>query len=454
MINYSKNLNVNNNYDVIVLGGGTTGVLAALSAAKEGAKVLIIESQSSLGGTQTNSLVTPIMGARIPGGTAHPSLSFEINELYQEIDNHASDKDTSLTYFFPETMKYVYDKLCLKYGVDISYSAHYTDVEVENDEIKYVVVLEKKGLVAYQAKCYIDTTGDALVALDTKDAIPYPNPQTNVNQAVSLRFEMGYIDLEKTGKFLRENGQPHRTNYPRLSLNNWICPGVNDLIKLAISKGEFTELDASHFQTFTIPGKPDMLCFNCPELNANIDVVDHNFQSKMMSKGYEAVFRMANFMRKYIPGFENAIVTNIATMLGVRQSSKLEGVYTLTTEDVFGYKKFDDGIAASNYPVDVHGFSIKERTYADVPQEERYYEIPFRSLVPAKTKNLLVAGRSASFDFLAQSSARVQHTCRAMGEAVGIGAALMVKNNITCQEIDGVKVRSIMLERGMDVPKR
>ncbi len=448
---YNKKIEVNKNYDVIVVGGGTSGVIAAISAAKEGMKVLILEELSSLGGTQTNALVTPIMGARVNGATAHGSISYEINEMYQEIDGHLSDSSTSLTYFFPMTMKIVYARIIEKYGIDVLYNAKFVDAIKKDDEIDYLVVALKLGLQGFKAQAYIDTTGDALVALSLGAANVMVYEETGRNQAVSLRFELNNVDLDKTGKMMEELGQPYRLKYPFLSLGRqYIAP----LLEEGVKNGDLLPLDLSHFQAFSMPGKVNTLCFNCPELGVLDNVFDDFEMSKKVNYGYEAVLRMATFVRKYFKGCEDATVSNIASMVGVRQSVALDALYTLTIEEVFAYKKFNDGIAFSNYPVDIHGAKEMKLEYdLSLPISERYYEIPFRTLIPKTINNLIVAGRSSGFDFGAQSSARVQHTCRAMGEAAGIGASLMVKNNLNNKEINGEEVRKIILTRGGDFPE-
>ena len=185
--------------------------------------------------------------------------------------------------------------------------------------------------------------------------------------------------------------------------------------------------------------------FNCPELTTKENVVDAEFMTQKQLEGKKAIMRLRKFLRDYIPGFENAYITSIAQLVGFRESRRIEAEYMLTIEDVLTYRKFPDGIAASHYPVDVHGVddvSLGLKYQHDVPADEQYWEVPFRVMIPKTLDNVLTAGRCAGMDFRAQSAARIQPTCRSMGEAAGIAAAMAVKNEaVRFNEIDGTAVR-------------
>ncbi|MBQ6255599.1 MAG: FAD-dependent oxidoreductase, partial [Clostridia bacterium] len=146
---------------------------------------------------------------------------------------------------------------------------------------------------------------------------------------------------------------------------------------------------------------------------------------------------------KHLPGFENAYIAQISPMVGIREGRRAVTEYVLTTEDAFFWRKFDDAVAQTNYPVDVHGRKLLNQDLARKDDEPRkYYEIPFRSLIVKGVDNLLVAGRNIGAEFIAQSSLRIIPTCRALGEAAGIAAALDLN--------DGSLIRAEMIKRGAE----
>ncbi len=140
--------------------------------------------------------------------------------------------------------------------------------------------------------------------------------------------------------------------------------------------------------------------------------------------------RISRFCKKYLPGFENSYVCQIAPHIGVRESRRLIGQYVLTADDILSGRKFEDAIASSNWPIDIHPSKLNEKGQLRHPKDGDYYQIPLRSLLPKETeiKNLIVAGRCLSATFEAQGSARIQANCWSMGEAAGLLAAKRVKN--------------------------
>ncbi len=218
------------------------------------------------------------------------------------------------------------------------------------------------------------------------------------------------------------------------------------------AEGYITENDTLHFQTFPVTGKPGCLSFNCPDLGRAVNVIDARYMSRQQISGKLSVLRLANFVKNCVPGFENAFITQISPVLGIRDSRRIHAEYTMTKDDVFQYRKFTDGIAVSNYPLDAHGetaYGAGEGTYSEsIYPMERYYEVPFRSLIPVGVDNVLCAGRCAGTDFFAQSTTRIQHTCQYMGEAAGIGCRLAIEKALPFREINGGYIRQKMGEYG------
>jgi hypothetical protein len=435
-------------YDVIIVGGGTSGAAAGISAAREGLKTLIIEQYGSLGGTQTMGLVTPMMSAYIENNSGHCSISKEINGRMLEAGKAAYNGSF---FFDPTYLKFVLENMSVESGCDLMYHTMLADAAVSGGNIEYITVHNKSGLSAYKAARYVDCTGDADLAY--KAGVPCGSGNDGgTNQAVSLRFEMANVNLDALSEYLKTNGQTEQTEYPMLHSDGFgCCPALRALTLEKRREGLLTQSDIAHFQFTTIPGKPSQISFNCPELGVGKNVNSAEFVSKKQIEGKKAINRIANFAKSFIPGFENAYVCEIAPMLGIRESRRIHAERVLTYKDVAERRKFDDGICVSNYPVDVHGVESDVVNGAFDAAFREYWEIPFRSLIPLTIDNLLAAGRCAGFDFAAQSAARVQHSCRAMGEAAGIACGLSIDQNAPFRKMDYSKLKKILFSRSENV---
>lgn len=436
------------NYDVLIAGGGTSGVIAGISAAREGLKVLVIERMNALGGTQTFSLVTPLMEPGIPGKEAVSSSIGE--EIRQKMINKGH---CDWMWFDPEMLKFVLEDVLIESGAEVIYQSEVIDIIKDGQEIKAAIIYTGTDFVAVEARCFIDCTGDADMAIQAGCKYHSGNSK-GTNQSASLRFEMSGVDIEKVSEYLKRTEQKIWLEYPKLQLCS-VDGGMSEDFKMraknACTGGELTPLDISHLQMFSVPGRKDTINFNCPEIGADKNVIEAMNLTKRMIEGRKAIERIAGFMKNEIPGFENAYISNTASMAGIRESNRIDAEYQCTSEDIVNYHKFNDGILMSNYKIDIHGASEelgRSISYKDIPESEMYFELPYRSIVAKGVDNLLVCGRCAGMDFYAQSALRVQFCCQAMGEAAGIAAAAVIKNNISCREVDGTKVRNIMKERG------
>ncbi|MGL4977963.1 MAG: FAD-dependent oxidoreductase, partial [Cetobacterium sp.] len=223
-----------------------------------------------------------------------------------------------------------------------------------------------------------------------------------------------------------------------------------------ITKGLLTERDAKYFQGFTVPNKIGAFYLNCPELDSNIDVMDGFQVSQQMIEGRQTIKRYIQFFKKMFPGFENAHISQIANFVGIRESIRIKGEYLLSKNDVISCKKQKDSIARCNWYMDIHGLSKEEQSELEeeqkmaklLPINERYYDIPYRSLYSKKVKNLLVVGRCISVDFEAQSSMRIQPVCRALGEAAGYASKIALDSNKKIIDVTGEEIQKKMIKNG------
>lgn len=432
-------------YDVVVLGAGTAGAAAAIAAADCGAKVLVVEQFGSAGGSSALGLVTPLMSPGIAGKPQCSYVGLEIiDRLYRE---NACDGDKKC-FFDPVMLSVVLEEMLYERGVKMLYHTMITGVEMERGHIKGVKISNASGSSVVRAsRRYIDATGDALVCHFADLTTMHGDEETHKNQPCSLRYLIGGIDTDRFWKFLTEirgtPDAPRPDNYDGAATFGQGSWALNPLFQKAAEDGELAKEDALYWQFFTVPGRRDVIAFNCPEFFDMDDITNAENQSAVQVQGKLRILRHLRFYRRHLPGFENAYLAQIASMVGIREGRRAVTEYVMTTEDAFSWRKFDDAIAQSNYPVDVHGKKLLNRKLTRNDGEPRkYYEIPFRCLIVKGADNLLVAGRNVGAEFIAQSSMRIIPTCRAMGEAAGIAAALGLN--------DGSLIRAEMIRRGAE----
>lgn len=439
--------------DVVVCGGGTAGVHAAVAAANEGMKVILIEQFGSVGGTAGNALVTPVMHTHIEGD---PDCSYITKLLNQKMKAIGGESHEGRN-FDPLILRIASEQLCLEAGVKMLYYHFVSGVISENGVVKGIVTVSKSGEYVIEGKVFIDATGDGDVSVLAGAEYTKGNPETGKCQPISLRYIVSGVDIAAFGEFikseLKRTGVSKGAHYDGktayaacTATDDWT---LTDLFKQAIAAGDLTEDDKVYWQVFQLPNRNDTLAFNNPEFFEFVDGTNAVDLTKAQTDGKEAILRQMKFYKKYMKGFENAYISEIAPMVGVRESRHIVTEYVMTSEDLLGKRKFDDAFCQSNYPVDIHGKNLRYgHKVTPVDDGKPWYEIPFKSLVVKGFDNLFVAGRCLGSEFLAQSSLRVQQSVRSSGEAAGIGAALMLKNGVKAKDVDGRLVRKIMEDKG------
>ncbi len=441
--------------DVLVAGGGSAGVAAAVSAAKAGAKTILIEKSTFLGGVATGGLVTPMMKNALDagkGGVTPPltkGLFLEVCNRLVKAGGGATFKDGNPGWFNPEVYKWVLDEMCLEAGVKLMFDNQIVAVKtLRATSLEKVVIINKSGCFSISAKEFIDCTGDGdLISLA---GVSYESGQDNARQAMSLRFMMSGVDLNIFAKWLKENDKSGDSPVYFLDNGDILLSSAYTFEKewtlkpffdKAFKNGDLKKEDAAYFQVFSVPGSPGLLAFNCPRItpeNKSLDPLNNDDTSWVLTTGRQMIKRISNFCKKYLPGFSKSYVCQIAPLIGIRESRRLIGQYVLSTEDILSGKKFEDSIANSNWPIDIHPSKMRRGEVTSPlrhPPKGDYYQIPLRSLLPKENeiKNLIVAGRCLSATFEAQGSARIQANCWAMGEAAGKLAAKRVNYSLHSQ---------------------
>ncbi len=440
-------------YDIVVVGGGTAGVIAAIAAAESGKDVLIAERGYSLGGSATMAQVTPLMGTRI-GPYRNSYIGTRLQTLLEERGYTAGPWETAeKTMFSPVTLSVTLEDMVRDAGVDVLYGAAFVNTVREGMRITAVLVQTLEGLVAIDTKFVIDGTGDAQVAFTCDCPMEAGNPENRYdNQNMSLRFAVGNIHFRELRKALYDMGYSEDDENCTASIymakdSNNVDDVFAQLFRKGVQTGELTEADGVYFQVFSAKSFGDgVMYFNCPEAPHCRNTTDTVQVSDGVMDCRASAVRIHTFLKKHLPGFEDSVITWFAGLPGIRESRRIVGEYYLTIEDYNAQAKFPDAIAQSAYPIDVHGKSTLVHPNDFAPGE--FFEIPYGTLVPKGIDNLLVAGRCSSASFWAQSAIRIQLVCHALGEAAGLAASMAIDLDCTAAQVDGAAVRKEMIARG------
>ena len=460
--------------DVVVCGGGPAGAAAAIAAAREGKGVILLEMRESLGGLCTNGYITGIAG-NVDG------LSLEWLERLDK-EGHAVMRP-HLPVVEPEFGKAMLEQMVLQSEARILYGAHVADVNVSDGKIQSVIVYCKQGKVEVKGKVYIDCTGDADVAFAAGCPYDVGNAEfMGLNQSVTMGFRLSYVNLKKYNKAVADFKKSDIYDVTDVVRGSFIVYKQDQAIK----HGDLHEILSPGNLVYPMPGDPE-----CTDVTLD---ATHTFDchtddladlSRQIVDQHRKVVWFTNFLKKYVPGFENAVLTSFAPMNGVRDSRRVVGEYVLSEYDLAAAKKFEDGIWQHSEFFDAHVPTpghhtasrhihawqpiepgvcrptqdaedyvmnpyVVPRPYEIRTNPREYCEIPFRSLVVKGVDNLMVAGRCFSSTYHANGSFRVIAPSMGMGQAAGIGASMVIDKNLDAvRELDGKLVRERMIELGV-----
>ncbi|MCI9626586.1 MAG: FAD-dependent oxidoreductase [Clostridia bacterium] len=416
-------------YDMIAVGGGLTGAAAAVSAARQGMKTLLIEKSGFLGGAACNCLVNPFMvyTGEIDGKTELISdgIFREILDRLQTLGGLHRNKVT----FNEELLKVVLDNMCMETGVDVLFHSYLSGAVCKDGKLESVSVVNKSGTQSYEANFFVDATGDADLAVMAGCVYQIGRESDNLCQPMTLCFRLVDVDVDT----VFQNHDKINALYAQFQKEGKITnPRENVLKFIHMSDGVL------HLNSTRIIKKSSV--------NAK-DLSDSEIE------GRRQMMELFTFLKENCAGFEQAQILSSAADIGVRESRMIKGKYTITEQDLLNLTVFDDAIAACRYSIDIHS-PDGSGTYLHEFKEDEYYTIPYRCLVPKDgAENLLAAGRCISATHEAQSSLRTMPTCACMGQAAGIAAALAVQDGVSAAEVDTKKLRKILQEHNAFVGK-
>lgn len=462
--------------DVVVCGGGPAGFAAALAAARDGKRVILLEWRESLGGLYTNGYITGMAG--YVDGYAKEFIDRMDKAGHAFVRPHLPTID-------PEAGKVMMEQMLIAAGCRVLFGAHVADCEVKDGRITSVIVYCKAGRIEVTGRIFIDCTGDADLAFAAGVPTEVSTAEyLGLSQSVTMGFRLAYVNIEK----YQAAEKAYMSNRP-------VGGGMNLMIekqKEAIANGDLPEMLSPGNLVYQVPNDSELTSkdvtldathsFDCH----NDDIVD---LTRQIVDQHRKVYLFVDYLRKYIPGFEKAQLVSMANINGLRDSRRIIGEYILKDIDVAGGMKFEDGIALFPEVLDTHvptpgmHMAVRHVHYKEpvgsavarpaqdqnnfnmhpfVPMEgyelrtdpRDYCEIPYRSLVAVGVDNLLVAGRCYSAEFHALGATRVIATSMSMGQAAGHAATLCVDRRILPRELDGRELRALLVAEGahLDAP--
>lgn len=444
---YRRSLPVIDDYDVIVCGGGPSGIPAALAARREGRRTLLIEGTGQLGGVGTSAGVSHLLASRTPdnqvcvagifkeiteelaarGGAVNPDTI----ETPGQYNPHGwMGKVSSLTHgvpFDPIQMAIFLDEKMLESGVDVLYFTNVVDTlpdAAADDRLGGIVISNKSGLQAVMGKVFVDATGDADVAVRAGCEVVKGREEDGLMTPASLIFHVENVDQDVLSDYIHDTAESR----------------FRSLIKKLRARGEW-EFPYEIFITVQLTEKGTLMV-NTTRI-CDVDGTDGRSISRGMMRGRSEVNRLFELMKRYFPGFAKARIKLVAPVLGIRETRRIVGDFLMTVDDLVKGCDFLDTIGFSGYGWDLP--DPKNPSFQPLHGMERkrnYTPIPYRVMVPRPVQNIICPGRSISVERDVLGPLREQGSCYAMGHAAGLAAVMAIENGTAFDQINTEVLRN------------
>lgn len=417
------NIQKTKEYDVIVVGSGPAGIGAAVTAGRCGARTLLIESCGRVGGISTAGMMSHFTG-RVG------------NRIYKEILERAAEKNVEkrgeiTPRIDPELLTLTYIEMLEEAGVDLLLYTSFCDVIMEGDTLRGIVCFNKSGFSAYFAEVVIDATGDGDVAYKSGAEYVKGRETDGKMQPATLMFKVGGVDMERA-----------------------VFPGSFETL-VPTEKGELQALakellpaPAGHVLLYrsTISG-----IVTCNMTNVTgIDGTDAEDLTRAEIICRKQMPRIVEFLREYVPGYENCYIIGSASLIGIRETRHFKGVKTITEQEIADAVQHDDYVVYdAHFNFDVHnitGSGLDKTGCQHKFTQKNGYTIPYGCMVPEKIDGLLLSGRNISGTHMAHSNFRAMPICAGIGEACGAAAAIAVKTGRAVRDITPEEIREIILK--------
>lgn len=436
--------------DVLVVGGGVAGIAAAVCAARHGAKVILAERDGCLGGTASVGLVGPFMSAYDPTGKTQVVRGF-MDEFVERMaqkggaihpsrcpggDSYSAFRirgHIGVTPFDPECLKITAEELCEESGVRLLYHLLLVGCDTDGEAVKSAYFATKNGFYQIRAKVFIDCTGDADLAVSAGAPTVYGD-ENGRTQVSSLFFLIDKVDRDEIAAFVEKH--PEQTDQRGRYLE--------DIVERLRKEGKFP---CGRSRVSAFEGMNGIWRVNMTQFDGDAFLVDPEDVTRAELACRKQIGPLLAFLKEYVPGFRNIRLLQSSQSLGIRESRRIVGDYTLTMADMAAGRRFADGICTVGSAVDFHSSSKSDGSYdgAYHPCSSEATEIPYRCLIPQKVENLLVAGRCLSADQMTHSAVRVMPPCFAMGQAAGTAAAMAAADDIPVRDVSAALLRETLV---------
>ena len=451
-------------YDVIVMGGGPSGTMAGIAAARAGARTLVVEQYGFFGGSLTAMGVGPMM-------SFHNNVGEQVVEgLPQELidrlvargasPGHIEDSVTyctTVTPFDSEYLKIELERMLREAGADVLFHTQLAGVQLDDDgRIAEIVLCNKAGLTAHRADAYVDASGDGDLAARSGVRFIMGREKDGATQPMTMNLKVGNVDSERIRNYAIENpddfwfaqgaeeGIERLRRTPRLSL-----AGFKRAWAAAKERGEVDV--PREYVLFFETATPGVVIVNTSRVQG-LDATDPLQLSEAEMIGRAQCMQIFDFLRRHCVGFESAIRLDASPQIGVRESRHVKGLYTLTADDLARQRDFPDPVALGGYPIDIHS-PEKAETDSVHFDEGTTYQIPMRSLLVERPENLVIAGRCISATHEAMAAFRVTPIAMAIGQAAGTIAATSVRTHVPPARVEYADVRRQLLAQGAKLPE-
>lgn len=435
-----KDIPIRGSFDVVVCGGGPAGIGAAVSAARTGAKTLLIESSGTLGGVSTSGLMSHWTGdSKGPlyeevlqrSYTAGPDYYFDDNRGYEYKNKFIINT---------EKLKSTYIEMIEESTIELLLYTQVSLPIMNKNTIKGVIIESKSGREAIFAKTVIDATGDGDIAY--KSGVPYLKGRHKDKrmQPMTLMFKVGGVDYSKAcfALFFEDN----------YTMSNGYR--IQDIAKKELAQ------PMGHVLLYPnqIHGVVSVNMSNCINVDGT-KIEDLTYATLLCQKQIPLII---SFLQKYIPGYEQCYLYQTASHIGVRETRHFKGLETITAQDISEGKQFDDWIATECFfNFDIHnldGSGLDPMGEQDNFSQIERYTIPYSCIVPENIDGLLLAGRNISGTHIAHSNYRVMPICINIGQGAGVAAALSAKNGITLRNLNVKEIQEILITQGVRLPQK
>jgi hypothetical protein len=450
--------------DVVVAGGGPSGLIAAIATARAGATTTLVEQYGFLGGMATAASVGPFSPFHYDDQQITMGIPLELVERLMTAGGSTGHlkcvpeygSGSYMAYFDREVYKMVAFEMCQQAGVKLLLHSFVADAVTEGNRVQGILVCNKSGLQQVLGRVVVDATGDGDVAARAGAEVKWGRESDQLAQPMTMFFEMANVDVDKVIAYIEANPDDFewtsrlhsRTPLPA-SLNQryFVAQGFRKWVAEAKARNELdmgrdTVLLQSTMREGTI-------VFNSTRVGKLRGTNADDF-TKAEIEGRKQAMSLGAFMKKYVPGFEHAYISSTGIQIGVRESRHIVGDYVLQRDDVVEGRRFADVVARGFFPVDIHdptgskGYHAGGSTWI---KPKGPYDIPLRCLLPKGVEGLFLTGRNISASHEAHGSLRVQGTAFAIGHASGAAAAVASQSGVSTHAVDYRKVQQLLLSQ-------